>query len=556
VTGPAPADTAAWSLGANEGKVLARLQAWQSANVPGRLWRGDPTLWPTAPAEEVGERLGWLELPRVMRDRIPGIVAFSDEIRAEGFQHVVVLGMGGSSLAPDVLAAIFGRREGYPELLVLDSTHPRAISSLAGRVDLARALFLVSSKSGTTVEPLDFHRYFWEMLRSSGAEPGRHFAAITDPGTPLQKLAEAQGFRQTFLAIPTEGGRYSALSDFGLVPAAVSGIDIGALRDGAAEMASACGPGVPAPTDPALRLGAVLGELAAAGRDKVTILAAPSVAPFPSWVEQLVAESTGKMGRGIVPIVDEPRRPATEYGPDRLFVEVQVAGAEDAATTAFVGELIGAGHPLVRLRLATTQAIGPEFFRWELAVASSAMILGVDPYDQPDVELAKELARKEMAHAGRGTSAPGSPGVPVRDRGGLSREVGAWLAKVRPRDYIAIQAYLAPDRETTAALAGMRRDLLDRTRVATTCGYGPRFLHSTGQLHKGGPNTGLFLQIVDSPSPDLDVPGAGYTFGQLLRAQGLGDYRALVQKGRRVLRVDLAGDCAGGLQRLAEALCG
>jgi transaldolase / glucose-6-phosphate isomerase len=556
VTAPAREESIEWSLGPYEARVAARLQAWQNAQVAARLWRADPTLWPAAPPDEVGERLGWLELPQTMRERLPGIVAFAEQVRADGFRHVVVLGMGGSSLAPDVLAATFGRREGYPALLVLDSTHPAAITSLARRIDPARSLFLVSSKSGTTVEPLDFYRYFWEVVRSAGEEPGRHFAAITDPGTPLDKLAQEKGFRQVFRAIPTEGGRYSALTDFGLVPAAVSGIDLHALLDGAATLAAACGPAVPVPEDPALRLGAVLGELAVAGRDKLTILAAPAVAAFPMWVEQLVAESTGKIGRGIVPVVDEPRRPAPEYGPDRLFVEIQVTGAEDAALREFAAQLIAAGHPVVRLRLPSPLALGPEFLRWEIAVATSAMILEVDPFDQPDVEFAKELARKEMARP-TDAAAPAEPaGVSARDLTPLSLAVAAWRAGVRPRDYVAIQAYLEPGADTWDALAGMRRDLLAQTKAATTCGYGPRFLHSTGQLHKGGPNTGLFLQIIESPAPDLDVPGMGYTFGRLLQAQALGDYHALQQKGRRVLRVDLEADRAGGLHRLAQAIHG
>jgi len=556
MTDAPPANEMRWRLEPNDARITERLKSWQSANVPDRLWRGDPTLWPAAPPAEVGQRLGWLQLPTSMRDRLPEISAFAEEIRSEGFQHVVVLGMGGSSLAPDVLAAIFGRRAGYPALLVLDSTHPVAIAELAGRLDPARTLFLVSSKSGTTVEPLDFHRYFWEVVRATGADPGRRFAAITDPGTPLEALAKSQGFRHVFLANPDEGGRYSALTEFGMVPAAVSGIDVGALLDEADALARSCGPSVPAPEDPALRLGAVLGEMAALGRDKLTILAAHDVAAFPSWVEQLVAESTGKIGRGIVPVVDEPLSVPGKYGADRLFVEIQTAEDADPALREFTDQLAEAGHPVARLELATSRSLGPEFLRWELAVASSAMILGIDPFDQPDVEFAKELARKEMAHPTGAAPGAEPPGVTARDLPALSRAVTGWLSSARPKDYVAIQAYLPPSTETWGALAGMRADLLHRTGAATTCGYGPRFLHSTGQLHKGGPNTGLFLQIVDSPQPDLEVPGLGYTFGQLIRAQALGDHHALLQKGRRVLRVDLEREVPGGLRRLGEAIRG
>jgi transaldolase / glucose-6-phosphate isomerase len=553
---PTLAQDPPWILGPNAARVAARLAAWQTDRVPDRLWRGDPTLWPAAPKGEVSERIGWLELPTKMQTRLPAILTFAEGVRADGYQSVVVLGMGGSSLAPSVLAATFGRTRGYPELLVLDSTHPGAIESLTRHLDASRSLFLVSSKSGTTVEPLDFQRYFWEIVRATGVSPGPHFAAITDPGTPLEKFAEEQGFREVFRAIPTEGGRYSALTEFGLVPAAVAGIDVPGLLQRAEAMARTCGPAVAAPEDPALRLGATLGELAVTGRDKLTILAAPTLAAFPTWAEQLVAESTGKIGRGIVPVVDEPRAAPEGYGSDRLFVEIQSAESTDPELRAFTDRLAAAGHPIVRLQTPTPLSLGAEFFRWELAVASSAMILGIDPYDQPDVEFAKELARKEMARPAATGGGAAPAGVSADDLLRLSLAVEAWVTGAHPKDYLAIQAYLPPDAATTAALVEIRRALLERTRAATTLGYGPRFLHSTGQLHKGGPNTGLFLQIVDSPNPDLEVPGVGYTFGRLIQAQALGDYHALQQKGRRVLRVDLERDRAGGLQRLGEAVRG
>jgi transaldolase/glucose-6-phosphate isomerase len=549
-------DPQSWSLGSDADRVSARWDAWQSERVPDRFWKQDPTLWPAAPAADVADRMGWLRLPELMHEQLARLLSFAEEARAEGVRHVVVLGMGGSSLAPDVLAAIFGHRPGYPELLVLDSTHPDAIAALTERLDLRHALFLVSSKSGTTTEPLSFYRYFWEKVGTSGGDPKRSFVAVTDPGTPLEQLAEREGFRAVFQALPTVGGRYSALTMFGLVPAALAGVDVRAILDRAWTMAEACAPSIPVRQDPGLALGAVLGELATHGRDKLTFFASPGFSPFPTWVEQLVAESTGKIGKGIVPVVDEPRVALEHYGSDRLFVEIQEAGTFDAALAADTLRLEGAGFPVVRVRVPGNVEVGEEFFRWEVAVASAGMILGINPYDQPDVELAKVLAHQAMARPSDGSSDADVITVTTSDASALSTAVGAWMALCRPGDYVAIQAYLAPTSPTTAALAGIRQRLLERLNVATTFGYGPRFLHSTGQLHKGGPNTGLFLQLVDTPRHDLPVPTEAFTFGQLIHAQSLGDYRALRQKQRRVLRLDLGSDVAAGLGRLGGALHG
>jgi transaldolase / glucose-6-phosphate isomerase len=544
------------SLGSDRQRVTARLERWRSERIGERLWKRDPTVWPAAAPGDVGDRMGWLELPRSMQVEVDRLLAFAEEVRAEGTRTVVLFGMGGSSLAPDVLRGIFGSRPGFPQLLVLDSTHPDAVTAVQARIDPARTLFLVSSKSGTTTEPNSFYRYFAEVVRRAGRPTGRAFVAITDPGSPLDQLARRDGFREVFLALPTVGGRYAALTMFGLVPAALIGVDVRALLDRAATMAEACGASVPAPDDPGLVLGAILGELALSGRDKLTFLAAGGLAPFPAWVEQLVAESTGKAGRGIVPVVDEPRVSLHHYGPDRLFVEIQDRDAPDAALRAFTDAVEATGAPVVRLRVPDRLAVGEEFFRWEMAVASAGSILGIDPYDQPDVELAKELARQAMA----GKSADAGPAevvtVPAERPGGLGPALAEWLATRRPGDYVAIQAYLAPSAETSEALERLRRGLLERLDSATTLGYGPRFLHSTGQLHKGGPNTGLFLQLVDSPGRDVPIPGGPDTFGGLIRAQSLGDYRALRQNGRRVLRVDLGADVAGGLRRITEALRG
>ena len=551
----APAELAPFSLGEAAEAVAARLAAWDAAKVGARIWASDPTVWPKAPPPEVPERTGWLELPIRMRPRAAELAAFADGVRAEGTRHVVLLGMGGSSLAPDVLRRVFGGRPGYPELIVLDSTHPHAIRSVSERVDPARALFLVSSKSGTTTEPLDLLRFFWQQVQATGAVPGPHFVAVTDPGTPLGRQAHEMGFRAVFEALPTVGGRYSALTMFGLVPAALLGVDLDGLLERAAAMASRCGPEVPATDNPGLALGAALGELARLGRDKATIYASGSTAPFPVWAEQLIAESTGKSGRGIVPVVDEPPASEAVYGPDRLFVGLSDAGAADPLAP-HLERLSAAGHPVLRFQVSDSLDIGAEFFRWELAVAAAGAILEIDPFDQPDVELAKQLAREAMAPGGKGGTTVPVPGVRGDDPRAVRDALDAWLRLVRPGDYVAVQAYLDPTTETVSALETVRARLLTRCRVATTVGIGPRFLHSTGQLHKGGANSGLFLQLVDTPRHDLPVPGAGYTFGELIRAQGLGDYRALQQRERRVLRVELGGDPSAALRVLEAAVSG
>jgi transaldolase / glucose-6-phosphate isomerase len=549
-------DSSTWGLGTASSSVDARLQRWQSEQVGERIWRGDPTVWPAAPPRDVTDRLGWLRLPQTMVAALPKLRDFAEEIRAEQFRHVVVLGMGGSSLAPDALRRIFGHRAGYPELLVLDSTHPGSIRALQQRIEPARTLFVVSSKSGTTIEPLSFYRYFWGVLQSAGAAPGPHFIAVTDPGTPLEKLAVDQHFRSVFSAEPDVGGRYSALTMFGLVPAGLAGLDVGGLLDRARSMSVACGATVAAPASPGLRLAATLGELAAHGRDKLTFYAPESFTPFCEWIEQLVAESTGKFGRGILPIVHEPMLAAEGYGSDRLFVEIQDGSLLDAGVSAHTSRLESAGHPVVRLWVRELPDLGAEFFRWEFAVAGAGIVLGINPFDQPDVEFAKELARRAMDGTAQGAATPEPATVPGDRPQVLAPAVKAWLAGGRAGDFVAIQAYLADLPETDRALAALRRRLLERTRLATTRGYGPRFLHSTGQFHKGGPNTGLFLQLIDTPHGDLEVPGATYTFGQLIRAQAIGDYHALRQQDRRVLRVDLGRDVLGGLRRMMEALDG
>lgn len=533
-------------LGRYESAVQARLERWQAEGFGRRLWGKDHTVWSARPVPELSDRLGWLKLPESMRTQAEDLARFGQEVRADGFRDAVVLGMGGSSLAPEVFARAFGSGNGFPSLTVLDSTHPEAVRSLAARLDPARTLFVVSSKSGTTTETLSLFRFFWQW--SAGA--GRRFVAVTDPGTPLEKLARERGFRAVFNAPEDVGGRYSALTNFGLVPAALLGVDVRDLLIRARAMAEACT--APAASNPGLVLGAALGELALAGRDKVTFLASREIDSFPDWIEQLVAESTGKVGRGIVPVVGERIGEPGAYGQDRFFAGLFLG--EDKALEMRLAALETAGHPVARFRLADPADLGREMFRWEMATAAAGAVLGVNPFDQPDVQLAKELATRAMKE--RSSGAPAAPADEIRasDEGPLGSALEHWLAGAGAGSYLGIHAWLPAVQETTEILHDVQARLRDRTRLAATLGYGPRFLHSTGQLHKGGPDTGRFLQIVDEPEHDLPVPEADFTFRTLIRAQADGDRSALEQRGRRVVRVNLDGDVPGGLARLRAAL--
>jgi transaldolase/glucose-6-phosphate isomerase len=539
-----PLSGMALELGAYQSAVERRLRVWEAARFTSRLWNKDPTLWcPDPDVPEITDRLGWLGLPDTAALETGEWERFAAEIRTEGFRHAVLLGMGGSSLAPEVFCRTGSSTPGFPELTVLDSTHPEAVRAVDERLELRRTLFVVSSKSGTTIEPLSLFRYFWE--RTQGA--GRCFAAITDPGTPLEQLAAARSFRRIFRAPADVGGRYSALSVFGMVPAALIGARLAGVTESARRMAAACAPEASAAQNPGLVLGAALGELALAGRDKLTFFASAALEAFPDWIEQLVAESSGKDRRGIVPVAGEPEGPTETYGSDRVFVWIGLEGEPESAA---LGPLAAAGHPVIRIRLRSREDLGGEFFRWEFATAAACAVLGVHPFNQPDVQLAKDLARRAMERPGRADSPDEI--VPVDSGQQLGAALRELLAAAGPGRYVALQAFVAPSGEATAALRRIRAILRDRLRVATTSGYGPRFLHSTGQLHKGGPDTGLFLQLVDEPAQDLRVPETGYTFGQLLRAQADGDAGALRQRGRRLVRIHLGRDAVAGLRRVEE----
>jgi transaldolase / glucose-6-phosphate isomerase len=513
--------------------LAERLAAWQAQGIPARIWTKDPTVWFDSIRPEIVDRLGWLSLPAALTGRIDELREFAAEVRDAGTAHVVLLGMGGSSLAPDVLGRLFGPAAGFPTLAVLDSTHPEAVRAVEASIDPTTTLFLVSSKSGTTTETLTLFRYFWDRVAGTTSAPGRRFVAITDPGTPLEALARSRGFRTTFAAAPDLGGRYSALSVFGLVPAALLGLDLDRLLGSARAMATACGPETPADRHPGLQLGALLGELGRGGRDKVTVWTSPELRAFPIWVEQLIAESTGKEGHGLVPVVSEARREPAFYGEDRVIIDLALG--DDHEREEALSALEKRGVPTVRLRWADRFALGGEFFRWEFAIAGAGAVLGIHPFDQPDVEFAKVLARQALASPPTGSTQPADTAPSA------SPEFARLVDTRIPSEYVALQAYVAPSESMDAALEELRRAIGDRLKVPTTVGYGPRFLHSTGQLHKGGPASGRFVQIVDAARPDLAVPGSDFTFGALIHAQSRGDATALGQRGRSVVTLATSG---------------
>ena len=542
--------THSFALGSLTNRVHDRLAAWAEQNYAVRMWDRDHTLWSAEDIPDLANRLGWLRLPYETK-QLPAIRAFAEEARA-GADRVVLLGMGGSSMAPAVFANTFGSASGHPLLTVLDSTHPEAVRAVSAVVDPSRTLFLVASKSGGTIETLSLFRHFWGVVSGVHDRPGDRFVALTDPGSGLEALARERGFRRIFATPPEVGGRYSALTPFGLVPAALIGMDIESLQASAAAMADGCGPDRPVVANPGLRLGAVMGESALAGRDKLTYVCSPAVTAFGSWVEQLVAESTGKNGTGIVPVAGEPLGDPESYGQDRLFVFMALQGDEPPGWEEIRDGLLRRGHPMVGITLRHIDELGAEMFRSEMAVASAGSILGINPFDQPDVQVAKDLARQAMSPEGL----EGSVEETSSDSPRLAGALRAWAATIEPGDYVGIHAYLPMGGPAAPVLDSLVPLLRDRLRVPVTLGYGPRFLHSTGQLHKGGANNGVFLQLVDSPGPDIDVPEADFSFGELLEGQAAGDYQALTGRDRRVLRVRLAGDPRSAVETVAGLLGG
>ncbi|UCE41261.1 MAG: hypothetical protein JSV17_17820 [Candidatus Aminicenantes bacterium] len=534
------------NLGMFQDQVDQRLDLWEEQNVARRMWARDPTLWHPEPLPEITDRLGWLALPEGMQDKCEAILSFAHQIKEEKFSHVLLLGMGGSSLAPEVFQKTFGKTPGFPELFVLDSTHPTGIIAVENKLDLAHTLILVSSKSGTTLETISLFRYFWNRVSENHSNPGHCFAAITDAGSFLEQLAKEKKFRKTFLSSPDVGGRYSAFTEFGLVPAALIGLDIQNFLD-KARIASenSRSPGAEKKSAGFI-LGAALGELAQ-HKDKLTFWTTESLESFPAWLEQLLAESTGKQEKGIVPIVEEPDVPTEIYGRDRVFVGLFSEEDHSPKLDKRLLELNASGHPTIRIVLKEKLDLGLEFFHWELATASAGAVLGIHPFNQPDVQLTKDLTRSAMEKV-KGPS----DSTAVKQEKEIATAIDGLFTKAVSGDYIAVQAYLPPTPEISQALQNVRNALSKHTRLATTLGFGPRYLHSTGQLHKGGPNTVLAIQIIDEPEQDLPIPGADYTFAALIEAQAMGDYNALQQKKRRALRISLGKNVLDGLQKLED----
>ena len=527
-------------LGAYTADIDAALAGLARQDVVGRIWRGDHTVWSEDPTE-ITDRLGWLTSADNMRDEIGSLTQFATDVKTEGYRHVVLLGMGGSSLGPEVLRQTFGSADGYPELIVLDSTAPESVQAVADAIDPARTLFLVSSKSGSTIEPNAFYGYFRQLVEQERGpdNAGRNFVAITDAGTVLDALGQREGFRQVFGNQPDIGGRYSVLSHFGLTPAALIGIDLSELLDRADSMRDSSGADVPVADNPGAWLGAVIGTLSLKGRDKLTVLTSPSLSSFGLWAEQLIAESLGKQGRGIVPIAGEPIVGVESYGDDRVFAYLWVEGDENNRVDELTGSLANAGYPVIRLDLKDRYDLAAEFFRWEFATAVAGSIIGVTPFDQPNVQAAKDATDSVLETVKQTGSLPESS---------ETQSFIEIMESLAPGDYVAIMTYVTQAPELDLALDGLRTAIVERYGVATTLGYGPRFLHSTGQLHKGGPNSGVFVQLTSDHTLDTQVPGMTLTFGVLVGAQALGDLLALQAAKRRTVRID-AGDSAAGAVR-------
>ncbi len=564
------------SLGSHQAEVDAAVKKIQDEGWTRKVWRKDAALWKSDAEHQkiIKNALGWLTAPEVLLETADELKSFADRVRKDGFQSVVLLGMGGSSLCPEVFRRTFGKVDGYPELHVLDSTDPAAVQSLENDVDVAKTLFIVASKSGSTTEPLMFQQYFYDKVKQAkGDKAGANFVAITDPGSLLEKIAKRDRYRRTFLNMADIGGRYSALSYFGMVPAALQGVDVKEVLERAFRASQACERTVPAAENPGARLGAVLGVLARNGRDKVTFVTPKPIDSLGLWIEQLIAESTGKDGTGILPVAGEPLGAPGVYGDDRVFVYIATEGGKDADVEAKLSALEQAGHPVVRHVLQDELSLGREFFLWEFATAIAGAVLGINPFDQPNVQESKDNTKalletfqsegslpalEKLAEEGSATvyCASEAKGALESAGGGsgLTSALSAHLGRVQPGDYVAITAYLPETPEHDSLLEEVRVAVRDTLKVATTVGYGPRFLHSTGQLHKGGGDNGVFLQITVNDGTELPIPGESFSFSTLKQAQALGDFQSLAKRGRRAVNVNIGSDAAAGLRNLADSV--
>jgi transaldolase / glucose-6-phosphate isomerase len=554
-------------------QVKSTTADWQSGGKMQRLWQRDAKLWTGA---DEAEWLGWLDIVEEQIAQQDQLQKVAKEVQARGFQHVLLLGMGGSSLCPEVLRMTFGRITHFPTLHVLDSTDPAQVKAVEHAIDIPKTLFIVSSKSGSTLEPNIFKQYFFERTKQAvgAVKVGSHFITITDPGSKMQQVAEADRFLHIFFGRPSIGGRYSALSNFGMVPAAVMGVDTKTFLARAAEMVRACGPSVPVDEHPGAALGVILGTAANAGRDKVTIITSPGISDLGAWLEQLLAESTGKIGKGIIPVDREHLTTPDIYGNDRVFVYVRLDSGADADQDAKVTAIEKAGHPVVRIAMANTYELGAEFFRWEIATAVAGAIIGINAFNQPDVEASKIATRSLTSEYEKNGSLPAEKPV-VEDAGiklftdginaaelakaaagdqSLGGYLKAHLARIKAGDYFATLGYVQMNAEHEQSLQTLRHFVRDKKGVATCLGFGPRFLHSTGQAYKGGPNSGVFLQITCDDSVELPVPGQKFTFGLVKAAQARGDFQVLADRGRRALRVHLGSNVKAGLATLQAAV--
>jgi transaldolase / glucose-6-phosphate isomerase len=553
--------------------VQSALKDWQTNNKMARLWRGDPSLWT---GDDEDKWVGWLP---IVEDQLAHLKQLNDaatDAAKAGFTHALLLGMGGSSLCPEVLKITYGRQPGHPELHVLDSTDPAQIKSIESQIDLAKTLCIVASKSGSTLEPNIFKQYFFDRMQQvvGKDKAGDHFVAITDPGSKMQQVAERDHFRKIFFGLTSIGGRYSALSNFGMVPASIMGLDLSKFLQRTNEMVQACKPEVPADQNPGAVLGAILGTLGNLGRNKVTIITSPGIHDLGAWLEQLIAESTGKIGKGLIPVDREALGAPEVYGNDRVFIHLRLADEPDMAQKQKLDALRTAGHPVVEIELADTYDLGQEFFRWEIATAVAGSILKINPFNQPDVEASKIVTRQlTEAYEKSGKLPEESPifddgaiklFTDERNAANLNKLAGtdrsltgflrAHLSQFNPGDYMALLGFIEMNGAHEESLQAMRHAVRDRKHVATCLGFGPRFLHSTGQAYKGGPNTGVFLQITCDDANDLPVPGQKYTFGTVKAAQARGDFQVLADRKRRALRVHLPKDVEARLENLGRAV--
>jgi transaldolase / glucose-6-phosphate isomerase len=553
--------------------VKATLEDWKARDKVKRLWARDASLWTN---DDERKWLGWLGITEDQIAHSAQFAKIADEVSSAGFTHAVLLGMGGSSLCVEVLKLTFGKIAGSPEVLVLDSTDPAQIRALESQIEVAKTIFIVSSKSGSTLEPNIFKQYFFERVRQAvgASEAGKQFIAITDPGSKMQQVAERDGFRHVFFGVPSVGGRYSALSNFGMIPGAIQGLNVARFLDRAEEMVHACASVVPADENPGVILGAILGTLQKLGRDKVTLFTSAGIADLGAWLEQLLAESTGKNGKGLIPVDREEAGGSEVYGADRIFVHLRLEGEPDPKSDAAVGSLAKAGQPVVRIVVPNVYELGQEFFRWEIATAVAGSIIGINAFNQPDVEASKVETRKLTAEYEKtGSLPPESPfyeekGIKLfadeRNAAELKKAAGAdttlagfiraHLGRLRAGDYFALLGYIQRNEAHQTLLQSIRHPVRNKKRVATCVGFGPRFLHSTGQAYKGGPNSGVFLQITCDDAADLPVPEQKYTFGVVKAAQARGDFQVLADRGRRVLRIHVGADVAAGLAKLGQAV--